>query len=108
MAMDTELGNAACSDYEALLEDYLDDELNAADAKRASEHWKNCAGCRAALEQAAERARLLRLAEPSADPGPAFARIVMARYAQQSRTAACCGSRSFRWRGALQRRRHWR
>jgi len=56
MAMDTELGNAACSDYEALLEDYLDDELNAADAKRASEHWKNCAGCRAALEQAAERA----------------------------------------------------
>ena len=102
MAMDTELGNAACSEYEALLEDYLNDELNAADAKRASEHWKNCAGCRAALEQAAESARLLRLAEPSADPGPAFARIVMARIraAEQDRGVLWQPFVSLAWRVA--------
>jgi anti-sigma-K factor RskA len=79
MAADTGLGNAACEKYEALLEDYLNGELSGADARSAAEHWENCAGCRAALQHAAASVRLLRAAEPSADPGPGFARTVMAR-----------------------------
>jgi anti-sigma-K factor RskA len=79
MPRDTGFGNAACEQYEALLEDYLNGELSGADAKTAAEHWRACAGCQAALQNAAAGLRLLRAAEPSADPGPGFARMVMAR-----------------------------
>ena len=79
MATDTEFGNTACTNFEALLEDYLDGALTPADAKAAEQHWQNCAACRGALEQAASSVQLLRLAGPSDDPGPAFARTVMAR-----------------------------
>jgi len=79
MPRDMGLGNAACEQYEALLEDYLNGELSAADAKVAAEHWQSCAGCRAALQHAAASLRLLRAAESSADPGPGFARMVIAR-----------------------------
>ncbi|HKV03523.1 MAG TPA: zf-HC2 domain-containing protein [Candidatus Acidoferrales bacterium] len=77
--MTTVTGKTACRKYEALLEDYLSGELTAADAKRAAEHWKNCAACREALEQAAASARLLRAGVPTPDAGPGFARAVMAR-----------------------------
>ena len=79
MATDAEFENTACAKYESLLEDYLSGELGVADAKSAAEHWKNCAGCREALERAAASTRLLRFAGPSPEPGPAFARTVMAR-----------------------------
>jgi len=79
MPKDMGLGNAACGQYEALLEDYLNGELSAADAKVAAEHWQSCAGCSAALQHAAASLRLLRAAKSSADPGPGFARMVMAR-----------------------------
>jgi anti-sigma-K factor RskA len=79
MAWDTGLENTACTKYEALLEDYLEGALTLSDAKSAEEHWRECANCREALQQAAASIRLLRLAEPSAGPGPAFARTVMAR-----------------------------
>lgn len=79
MVKDTGFGNGACQEYEALLEDYLNGELSGADARLAVEHWQNCAGCRQALQNAAASVRLLRAAEPSADPGPGFARIVMTR-----------------------------
>lgn len=79
MAADTEFTSKACESYEALLEDYLNGELSGAEAKSAAEHWQRCAGCREALKDAAASARLLRAAGPSADPGPGFARTVMAR-----------------------------
>ncbi len=79
MPRDTGFGNAACERYEALLEDYLSGELSGEDARVASEHWQNCAACRDALQNAAASSRLLRAAEPSRDPGPGFAHMVMAR-----------------------------
>jgi anti-sigma factor RsiW len=74
-----EPGSGACERYEALLEDYLNGELNANEAKFAADHWENCVACKTALKSAAESVKLLRLAEPSADPGLGFARRVMAR-----------------------------
>lgn len=79
MATETDFGNTACRDYEAVLEDYIGGALSAADARIAEQHWQNCASCRDALEQALPSVRMLRLVGPSDGPGPAFARTVMAR-----------------------------
>ncbi|HXY77246.1 MAG TPA: zf-HC2 domain-containing protein [Candidatus Acidoferrales bacterium] len=79
MPRDTGFKSGACERYEALLEDYLNGELSGADARVASEHWQNCAACGDALQNAAASLRLLHAAEPSADPGPGFAHMVMAR-----------------------------
>ncbi len=94
MATDTEFGNTACTSYEAMLEDYLDGALTAADARTAEQHWQSCEACRGALQQAASSVRLLRLAGPSDGSGPAFARTVMARIraAEQDRSAERAGS----------------
>ncbi|HTR46782.1 MAG TPA: zf-HC2 domain-containing protein [Verrucomicrobiae bacterium] len=90
MSAETKFGNGACEQYEALLEDYLSGDLSDVDARRAAEHWQTCAGCRAALQHVAASVRLLRAAEPSADPGAGFARVVMARIraAEAERVAA--------------------
>jgi anti-sigma factor RsiW len=77
--MAIEFGNSACSEYEALLEDSISGEIGGADAARLSQHLKQCAGCREALEFVSPSRRLLRLAVPVRDPGPGFARDVMAR-----------------------------
>jgi anti-sigma factor RsiW len=77
MAM--EFKNTACTEYEALLEDSVSGEIGGADAARLSQHLKECAGCREALEFVALSPRLLRIAEPTVEPGPGFARNVMAR-----------------------------
>lgn len=77
--MDVEYRNSACSKYETLLEDSVSGEIGGADAARLSAHLTSCAGCRGALETAALSARLLRLGEATADPGPGFSRDVMAR-----------------------------
>jgi anti-sigma factor RsiW len=77
MAM--EFSDSACSEYEALLEDSISGEIGGTDAARLSQHLKECAGCREALEFVSLSPRLLRSAEPVADPGPGFARDVMAR-----------------------------
>jgi anti-sigma-K factor RskA len=79
MATDTQYGMNACPKYEAILEDYLEGALDADESIAAEKHWRECAGCRAALDQASASVRLLRFAGPSAGPGPAFARTVMAR-----------------------------
>ncbi|HXW62147.1 MAG TPA: zf-HC2 domain-containing protein [Candidatus Acidoferrales bacterium] len=79
MATQSEFGHSACRNYEARLEDYLHGELRGADAQSVIEHWQSCPGCRARFEDAALSLRLLRAAEPSSDPGPGFARGVMAR-----------------------------
>jgi predicted anti-sigma-YlaC factor YlaD len=79
----TENNYAACTQYEAALEDYLQGLLRGPEAVMLAEHLQSCAGCRAALEDAAVSARLLAVAEPAPDPGAGFSRIVMARIRQQ-------------------------
>lgn len=71
--------NLACAQYEALLEDHLTGSLGGPEAQKLSEHLKSCARCRTALSQVAGSIPLLRVAEPTPDPGPGFARLVMAR-----------------------------
>jgi predicted anti-sigma-YlaC factor YlaD len=71
--------SAACVEHEALLEDHLNGELVGPDAAKLAEHLKSCAGCTAALADAESSTQLLSAGEPTADPGPGFARVVMAR-----------------------------
>jgi predicted anti-sigma-YlaC factor YlaD len=77
----------ACKDYEALLEDYREAQLDAASSRLAVEHLSACANCRNALEAASEGARLFQAAgfvlDPAQTPGPAFSRTVMARIAME-------------------------
>jgi hypothetical protein len=92
MSMKSENRNAesnyvACPLYEAALEDQLQGTLRGAEAALLTEHLAKCAGCRAALEDAAVSARLLAIAEPSPDPGAGFSRIVMARIRQELLTS---------------------
>jgi anti-sigma factor RsiW len=77
--MEMEFKSPACPEFEVFLEDYIAGELTSNDATKVSEHLQSCAGCRSALDGAAASVRLLRVAEPSADLGPGFARVVMAR-----------------------------
>lgn len=81
MAADMALPRTACSQYEALLEDYLNSSVNAADARNIDEHLKNCSACREALETARAGAQLFRAAAPEQVliPSPGFSRTVMAR-----------------------------
>jgi anti-sigma-K factor RskA len=79
MSTDAGFETTACTKYEAILEDYLNGALDSVESRAAEAHWRDCAGCRAALDQASASVRLLRFAGSSAGPGPAFARTVMAR-----------------------------
>jgi len=79
MSMNEEYRTTACSQYEAALEDHLHGDLGGDEATELAEHLKTCSGCRAALDEAVLSARLLRVAEPAADPGPGFGHMVMAR-----------------------------
>jgi anti-sigma-K factor RskA len=69
----------ACPSYEAVLEDYLEGQLNASDLKDLRAHLAVCSGCSEALTLAEGSMRLLRYAEPALTPGPQFSRLVMAR-----------------------------
>jgi hypothetical protein len=77
---------AACTQYEAMLEDHLQGVLRGPEAAMLAGHLQSCVGCRAALEDAAASTRLLAIAEPSPDPGAGFSRIVMARIRQELQT----------------------
>jgi anti-sigma-K factor RskA len=79
MAKDREFEHTDCQKYAPLWEDYVDGQLDGADVTSALQHSHGCADCRAALEAATMSVRVLRVAEPSVDPGPSFARRVMAR-----------------------------
>lgn len=68
-----------CETFEPLFEDYLAGELPRAEAERLAAHLDECNDCRAALDDARISARLVSAFEPVADPGPGFARMVMAR-----------------------------
>lgn len=82
--MEAEHDGTGCAKYEALLEDLVDGKLDGAEATSLANHMKDCAGCRSAFKDAATAARLLRLAEPTADPGPGFAHLVMTRIRAQA------------------------
>jgi anti-sigma factor RsiW len=86
--MSDDFRNSACPEFEALLEDHLTGELGGPDAAKLSEHLKSCTGCRAALQFAAPSARFLSASEPTPDPGPGFARQVMARIRMEQARAA--------------------
>lgn len=77
--MNGESHSGACPEYEAKLEDLLSGELSGADKRQVTEHVQSCAACKTAVEDAQASSRLLRFMDAAADPGPAFARIVMAR-----------------------------
>jgi anti-sigma factor RsiW len=74
-----EVRMTACPAQEAVLEDYVNGELSSGAEKELTEHLATCSGCTSALAEAQLSARLLRAAEPTADPGSAFARVAMAR-----------------------------
>jgi anti-sigma factor RsiW len=74
-----EYRTSACSEYETALEDYVDGEFADAETVKLTEHLKTCSGCSNALAEAQVSARLLRAAEPTADPGAGFSRVVMGR-----------------------------
>jgi anti-sigma factor RsiW len=80
MSADMAMPNTACSQYEALLEDYLNASLSPTDASRAEQHLQSCGACRDALENARASTQLFRAAAPEwVVPGAGFSRIVMAR-----------------------------
>lgn len=79
MYNENNFASCSCPEYEAALEDYLEGTLDGASSRKLSEHLKACAGCKQALTDAAAASQWLRQIEPTPEPGPAFARIVMAR-----------------------------
>lgn len=88
--MDAEHSSDACPKYVAILEDYLEGELSGRAALDVKSHLLACPACQEALELARTGAHLLRIGpEPAGEPGPAFARRVMAgiRAEEQQRSA---------------------
>ena len=88
--MGAEHKGSACREYEALFEDYRAGDLEGAAAEQFVAHLDHCGSCREAFEVARLSSRLVRGArEPLADPGPSFARRVMAaiREKEESRAA---------------------
>jgi anti-sigma factor RsiW len=77
--LNAEYQTSACREYEAALEDYVNGEFADSETAKLKEHLKACSGCTEALAEAQVAARLLRAGEPTADPGPGFARVTMAR-----------------------------
>lgn len=77
---ENEFAGAACAAYEAFLEDHIEGVLEAQNARKLSDHLKTCVRCSHALADASAASQWVRTSvEPVRQPGPAFARIVMAR-----------------------------
>lgn len=69
----------ACSAYEILLEDYLSGEFKEPDQQRVAAHLSSCPVCSEMVKLAKIGQQLLRnSSEPAVEPGPFFARRVMA------------------------------
>jgi hypothetical protein len=79
MNAENDFANCACSEYEVMLEEYLEGTLENGAVRKLSEHLKSCAGCSEALRDATEAANWLHQAERTPDPGPAFTHMVMTR-----------------------------
>ena len=83
----------ACPEYEAVLEDYISDELSGAERESVAAHLQTCSACAVMVESALSGRSILRFAgEAAADPGPFFTRRVMSRIAAlEPRAAADAG-----------------
>lgn len=69
-----------CRKFEPLLEDYLRGRSPRSTADLLDSHLESCANCRDAMDDLRISTRLVSGAfEPAVDPGPGFARTVMAR-----------------------------
>ena len=83
MEMDTLHTGPACHQYEWLLAEVLSGECSSADSAKVAVHLRECSNCRVAFEDAQAGARFVRtgllLFDRSPEPGPEFARTVMAR-----------------------------
>jgi predicted anti-sigma-YlaC factor YlaD len=94
--------SGACPEYEAKLEDHLNGELSGVEARNVAAHLRSCSACSGALKDAEASVRLLRMAEPAVEPGPAFARTVMARIQMERASSISLGMWqpfiSFAWR----------
>lgn len=99
----------ACEEYEARLEDYVAGEAGGAAVNEVVVHLKSCESCRSAFEAAAASTRFLRVATPlvdrAIDPGPRFARVVMARIrteaSQRAQKSIWRPVATFAWRFAM-------
>jgi len=70
----------ACPEFEAVLEDYISDDLSGAERESVAVHLQSCAACSAAAEAVLQGREILQFAgEAAADPGPFFTRRVMSR-----------------------------
>ena len=110
MKSDPGLKESACLRCETMLEDYMTGDLDASSSKRVEEHLEKCTNCRGALNDAEASKRLFRAAGPlldwAPDPGPEFARLVMARIRVETERRIAEGTRfwqpfvSMAWRFA--------
>lgn len=83
----SEFSTGACPAYEAVLEDYLNDALTSAEMRKVCGHIAACDACASALEDAAAVNEWVHTVERPSQPGPAFARTVMARIQAQQEAA---------------------
>jgi anti-sigma factor RsiW len=78
-----------CTQYEALLEDYLSGELAPVERERIETHLHACAGCSEAVRYGQVAQRLLRRSvEPAAEPSAFFAPRVMAAILAEEENSA--------------------
>lgn len=69
----------ACKEYESLLEDHMEGQLNPVSQARVTAHLAACPACHEAFADAQAGSEMLLLShEPTADPGDFFATRVMA------------------------------
>jgi anti-sigma factor RsiW len=78
--MDEQMKLRACPEFEAVLEDYISDDLSGAEREGVAAHLQSCASCSSAAEAVLQGREILRFAgEAAPDPGPFFTRRVMSR-----------------------------
>jgi hypothetical protein len=79
MPSNSEFATGACPAFEAVLEDYLNSALTGEEMRKVAAHVAACDGCAGALQDAAAVNDWVHSVERPSQPGPAFARTVMAR-----------------------------
>lgn len=82
-----------CTDFEALLSDYLDGTLNAADSSALEQHAATCVTCREFMQDVAGAVRFVRRVEPVVPPPNLITHIAF--YAPTSRIRRSFESQSF-------------
>ena len=93
MAGRTKVGMAHCTDIDALITRYVDEDLTADERETVEAHVRHCAGCRGRLTAEGEARRAIRRHAPAlrevAVPEPLRARLTeAAAEAERTRTAA--------------------